>query len=88
MLWMYQRVIFGPVTHTENEALTDLTLPRAAGVRAAPASLIFWMGVYPQPFLDRMQPALDPHGRARARRAIAMTPDRRSGSAGRCGGAR
>src|SRR6185436_10743532 len=25
MLWMFQRVFFGPVTHAENEKLTDLT---------------------------------------------------------------
>jgi NADH-quinone oxidoreductase subunit M len=34
--------------------------------------LIFWMGVMPQPFLDRMQPALDRMlDRTRERRMIA-----------------
>ena len=58
MLWMFQRVMFGPVTHPENEKLTDLTL-RERLVFAPLLLLIFWMGVQPQPFIDRMQPALD-----------------------------
>jgi NADH-quinone oxidoreductase subunit M len=58
MLWMFQRVVFGPITHEENERLGDLTL-RERLVFAPLLVLIFWMGVMPQPFLDRMQPALD-----------------------------
>ncbi len=58
MLWMYQRVVFGPITHEENNRLGDLTL-RERLVFAPLLVLIFWMGVAPQPFLDRMQPALD-----------------------------
>jgi NADH-quinone oxidoreductase subunit M len=58
MLWMFQRVVFGPVTHDENQRLGDLTL-RERLVFAPLLLLIFWMGVAPQPFLDRMQPALD-----------------------------
>ncbi len=58
MLWMFQRVMFGPVTHPENEKLADLSL-RERLVFAPILILIFWMGVMPQPFLDRMQPSLD-----------------------------
>jgi NADH-quinone oxidoreductase subunit M len=58
MLWMFQRVVFGPVTHEENRTLTDLSL-RERLVFAPLLILIVWMGVMPQPFLDRMQPALD-----------------------------
>ena len=58
MLWMFQRVMFGPVTHPENEKLSDLTL-RERLVFAPLLLLIFWMGVTPQPLLDRMQPSLD-----------------------------
>src|SRR5262245_34031025 len=58
MLWMYMRVMFGPVTHHENERLADLSF-RERLVFAPLLLLIFWMGVMPQPFLDRMQPALD-----------------------------
>jgi NADH-quinone oxidoreductase subunit M len=58
MLWMFQRVVFGPITHEENRNLTDLSL-RERLVFAPLLILIVWMGVTPQPFLDRMQPALD-----------------------------
>jgi NADH-quinone oxidoreductase subunit M len=58
MLWMFQRVMFGPITHPENENLSDLTM-RERLVFAPLLILIFWMGVAPQPFLDRMQPSLD-----------------------------
>jgi len=68
MLWMYQRVVFGPVTHEENRKLTDLSL-RERLVFAPLLVFIFWMGVMPQPFLDRMQPALD--------RTIEVTVQRR-----------
>jgi len=58
MLWMFQRVMFGPVTREENQGLRDLSL-RERLVFAPLILLIFWMGVMPQPFLDRAQPALD-----------------------------
>jgi NADH-quinone oxidoreductase subunit M len=57
MLWMFQRVMFGPVTHAENENLPDLSL-RERLVFAPLLILIFWMGVAPQPFIDRVEPAL------------------------------
>jgi NADH-quinone oxidoreductase subunit M len=58
MLWMFQRVMFGPVTHVENEKLPDLGA-RERLVFAPLLILIFWMGVMPQPILARMQPTLD-----------------------------
>jgi NADH-quinone oxidoreductase subunit M len=58
MLWMFQRVMFGPVTHAENETLTDLS-GRERLVLAPILVLIFWLGFAPQPLLDRVQPALD-----------------------------
>jgi len=70
MLWMFQRVIFGPVTQEENEHLPDLSL-RERLVFAPLLVLIFWMGVMPQPFLDRIQPALDRTLTLTARRSAA-----------------
>jgi NADH-quinone oxidoreductase subunit M len=58
MLWMFQRVMFGPITHPENETLKDLSL-RERIVFAPLLVLILWIGVTPQPLIDRMQPALD-----------------------------
>ncbi|HTO90760.1 MAG TPA: NADH-quinone oxidoreductase subunit M [Candidatus Sulfotelmatobacter sp.] len=78
MLWMFQRVIFGPVTHSENEKLSDLTL-REKLVFAPLLVLILWMGVMPQPFLDRMQPALD-RTLELARQRTAMTEKLISGT--------
>src|SRR6185503_12024260 len=57
MLWMFTRVMFGPVTHAENEKLSDLTL-RERLVFAPLLALIIWMGVAPQPFIDRLEPSL------------------------------
>ena len=84
MLWMFQRVMFGPVTHAENEKLSDLTL-RERLVFAPLLVLIFWMGVMPQPFLDRMQPSLDRTlelAAARAATALRAPPAR--ARRGRC----
>ena len=58
MLWMYQRVMFGPVTHSENEKLSDLN-SRERLVFVPILLLIFWMGVVPQPFIDRMAPSIE-----------------------------
>ncbi|MFI5370862.1 MAG: NADH-quinone oxidoreductase subunit M [Candidatus Eisenbacteria bacterium] len=58
MLWMYQRVMFGPVTHAENEKLSDLN-SRERLVFVPILLLIFWMGVVPQPFIDRMAPSIE-----------------------------
>jgi NADH-quinone oxidoreductase subunit M len=53
MLWMYQRVMFGEVTHEANTHLMDLTL-REVVVLVPVVLLIVWIGLYPQPFLTRM----------------------------------
>jgi NADH-quinone oxidoreductase subunit M len=58
MLWMYRRVIFGPLTNPENQKLQDLN-SRELIILAPILVLIVLMGVYPQPFLSRMKPAVD-----------------------------
>jgi len=50
MLWMYQRVIFGPLANPANERLADLS-GRERLVLAPILALIIVMGVYPRPFL-------------------------------------
>jgi len=50
LLWMYQRVAFGPVTREENRRLADLS-PREWAVIAPVVALIVWIGVFPAPFL-------------------------------------
>jgi len=58
LLWMYQRVVFGPVVHEENAALADLA-PREIAVLVPIIGLCLLMGLYPTPFLTRMQPSID-----------------------------
>jgi NADH-quinone oxidoreductase subunit M len=51
MLWMVQKVFFGPLTHPENQGLKDLG--RRELIAAVPfIALIAVMGLKPQPFLD------------------------------------
>jgi NADH-quinone oxidoreductase subunit M len=58
MLWMYRRVIFGPLSCPENQQLEDLNR-REIFILAPVVALIVFMGVYPQPFLSRMKPSID-----------------------------
>ena len=58
MLWMFRRVIFGPLTHAENQQLKDLN-GRELLILAPIILLIVYMGVYPQPFLSRIEPAVE-----------------------------
>jgi NADH-quinone oxidoreductase subunit M len=58
MLWMLRRVIFGPLSHSENQTLPDLN-GREILILAPVLALIVLLGIYPQPFLSRMTPAID-----------------------------
>ncbi len=57
MLWMYQRVFFGKVTKPENQKLLDLDW-REKLILIPLVLLVFWIGIYPKPFLDRIEPAV------------------------------
>jgi NADH-quinone oxidoreductase subunit M len=50
MLWMVQRVFWGPITHEVNRVLPDLTF-REGVVMLPLVTLIVWIGVYPNFFL-------------------------------------
>ena len=54
LLWLYQRVMFGPVTRAENEHLQDLNLREYATLLPLVA-LAFWIGVYPKPFFRYLE---------------------------------
>ena len=57
MLWMYRRVMFGPVEVAENRSLIDLGL-REKLVMVALIVPIIWIGVYPNTFLRRIEPSV------------------------------
>jgi NADH-quinone oxidoreductase subunit M len=57
MLWLVRRVFFGPLTRPENEKILDLDR-RELAVVIPLLALIIWIGVYPKPFLARIEPDL------------------------------
>jgi len=57
MLTMYQRVFFGPVTNEANRQLKDLSAREILAVVPV-LVLILWIGLYPKPFLVRIEPTV------------------------------
>jgi NADH-quinone oxidoreductase subunit M len=58
MLWMVQRVFFGPIKNPENNKLKDLNF-RELAILAPLVVAIFFMGVYPNFFFSKMSPSID-----------------------------
>ena len=58
MLMAYQKVMFGPLDKPENKILKDLNL-REIMVLVPIAVMIFVMGIFPKPFLSRMEPTVE-----------------------------
>ena len=73
MLWMFQRVMFGTVTHPENEKIRDMTRHELATLIPILA-LIFWIGIYPKPFLDTMDASVK-HVLEQAGHPVEATPE-------------
>jgi NADH-quinone oxidoreductase subunit M len=59
MLWLVQRVFFGPLRepHHESGSVSDLR-PREIVALAPIAVVCLWIGLYPNFFLSRMEPAV------------------------------
>lgn len=57
MLWMFQRVYYGPVTHEANRTLPDLS-PREWATIGPLCAMAIVMGVFPTVFLKPMEPAV------------------------------
>jgi NADH-quinone oxidoreductase subunit M len=72
MLWMFQRVNYGPVTNEKNKDLPDMSR-REWWVLAPTIAMAVVMGVLPGPFLRAMAPSVD-----RIRRARPTSTARRS----------
>ena len=73
LLWLYQRVMFGPVTNPANEHLADLNAREYATLIPL-IILCFWIGIYP--------------GAAVSRARTPCTADRRAGQPGYYGAER
>ncbi len=58
MLWMFRRVMFGPLSRPENQRLEDIGM-REIVMLVPILALILFMGIYPQPFLSRMKPSVE-----------------------------
>ena len=58
MLWMFQRVYYGPVTHEENATLQDL-VPREWAAVLPLCAIAFVMGIFPTLFLKPMEASVD-----------------------------
>jgi NADH-quinone oxidoreductase subunit M len=54
LLWLYQRMFWGPLTHDENRGLVDLDAREIATLLPLVA-LCFWIGIYPRPFLEFLE---------------------------------
>jgi NADH-quinone oxidoreductase subunit M len=53
LLWMFQRVMQGPITNDRVRSFKDLNL-REIIYLAPIVIMMFWMGIYPQTFLRKM----------------------------------
>jgi NADH-quinone oxidoreductase subunit M len=58
LLWMFQKVFQGEVKNKKNLGLPDLSL-REIALLVPILVLIFWIGLYPQPFIDLTSPAIN-----------------------------
>jgi NADH-quinone oxidoreductase subunit M len=58
MLYLYQRTMFGTVTNPKNERLLDLN-QREFATFAPLLILAVWIGLYPAPFLRRLERSVE-----------------------------
>ncbi len=57
LFYAYERVMFGPLTKEVNKSLPDLC-GREIAVMVPLLALMFFMGFYPRPLLNRMEPSV------------------------------
>jgi len=58
LLWMYQRVMHGPITNEKVKSFPDMN-KREIVYLVPIVIMMFWMGVYPQAFLRKMDTSID-----------------------------
>ncbi len=69
LLWALQRMIFNRLDDRENEHLTDLTARELAVMLPLVVGIV-WLGLYPAPVLQRMEPATKRYLEATAPRPV------------------
>jgi NADH-quinone oxidoreductase subunit M len=71
LLFMFQKLFLGPVDKEENRILKDINLREI--ITIAPLLVfIFWIGLYPRPFLNLISPAVERVVAALEMAAVAM----------------
>src|ERR1051326_677114 len=54
LLWLYQRVFWGPLDNPANRAVSDVNR-RELGLMVVLIACMIWIGVYPKPFFDMIE---------------------------------
>ena len=55
LLWLYQRVFWGPLDNPANKNIRDLNR-RELGLLVALVAVMVWIGIYPKPLLSYIEP--------------------------------
>lgn len=71
MLWMYQRVMFGPITNEENNKLLDLNA-REVGLLIPLVIFMFWIGVRPLDFTKYSEGWVDSYINSTQEKSVAV----------------
>lgn len=86
LLWMYQRVFYGEITNEKNRTLPDCD-GREKLILTTMVVVIIAMGIYPQPFLRRLDVGVSSILLRLEKHSLLMTEHRTSPQAGRVDGA-
>jgi len=57
LLWLVQRIFFGPITVEENRSIPEIALNEVAAMVPL-IVLMVWIGLYPNTFLRKMEPSV------------------------------
>lgn len=74
MLWMYQRVMFGPITHEENKNLEDLSA-REIGLLIPLVIFMVWIGIRSEDYTRYSEKWVDHYIGVTERKSVAVLED-------------